>query len=128
MGLFSGIIGNASNVSVEEVMKDWDFIFSENENLVAAYKLVRDYILFTTSRLIVIDIQGLTGKKIEIRTVPYEHITQFAVETAGRFDFDAELKIWVASHPLPIVKRFNKNVNIYEVQRILADAVNQSRN
>lgn len=126
MGLLSGIMGNASNVSVEEVMKDWGFILSENENLVAAYKLIRDYILFTPSRLIVIDIQGLTGKKVEIQSIPYGHITRFSVETAGHFDLDAELKIWIASHPTPIKKTFNRNANIYEVQRILADAISEA--
>lgn len=123
MGLLSGIIGNASNVSVEEVMKEWGFIFSENENLVAAYKLVRDYILFTPNRLVIIDIQGLTGKKVEIQSIPYVHITRFSVENAGHFDLDAELKIWIASHPVPIKKTFNRSANIYEVQRILADAI-----
>lgn len=123
MGLLSGILGNASNVSIEDVTEEWGFILSENEKFVAAYKLIRDYILFTPGRLIVIDVQGLTGKKVEIQSIPYRHITRFTVETAGHFDLDAELKIWVASHPTPIKKTFNRNANIYEVQRILTDAI-----
>jgi len=125
MGLLSGIMGNASNVSVEDVTREWGLLLSENENIIAAYKLIRDYILFTQNRLIVIDIQGLTGKKVEIQSIPYRHITRFSVENAGHFDLDAELNIWVASHPIPIRKTFNRNANIYEVQRILADAVSR---
>jgi hypothetical protein len=60
-----------------------------------AYLLIRDTILFTDRRLILIDKQGITGKKTEYHSIPYRSITHFAVETAGTFDLDAELKIWV---------------------------------
>jgi hypothetical protein len=52
--------------------------------------------------------------------VPYKAITQFSVETAGHFDMDAELKIWVSSADAPISKQFGKGVDVYEVQALLA--------
>jgi PH (Pleckstrin Homology) domain-containing protein len=52
--------------------------------------------------------------------VPYRSITHFAVETAGTFDLDAELKIWVSSTSEPIVRQFGKGVDVYEVQALLA--------
>jgi len=79
--------------------------------------------IFTNRRLILIDVQGLTGKKIEYRSIPYSKITSFSVETAGHFDLDAELKIWVSGLPQPIQKQFNKTLNIYEVQAELAEHV-----
>jgi hypothetical protein len=43
------------------------------------------------------------------------------VETAGTFELDAELKIWVSSEQNPsITKQFNKSVNVYDVQKVLA--------
>jgi hypothetical protein len=43
------------------------------------------------------------------------------VETAGTFDLDAELKIWISSEVHPSIKKqFNKPVNVYEVQQLLA--------
>jgi hypothetical protein len=123
MGLLSALTGNASGVSVEEATKEWGHILAKGETIEAAYKLVRDMFIFTPNRLILIDIQGLTGKKIEIMSVPYRSIARFAVETAGHLDLDAELKIWLSGSPNPIQKDFNKAVNIYEVQAILSDAI-----
>lgn len=62
----------------------------EGENVEAAFKLVRDLIVFTEKRLILVDKQGITGKKTEFQSIPYKSISRFSVETAGRFDLDSE--------------------------------------
>ena len=126
MGFFQGLLGNANNVSIEKVKKEWGSLFAKDEAIGAAYKLIRDYIILTDKRLIVIDVQGLTGTKIEIKSVPYAQIVAFTIITAGVLDLNAELKIWVASSPFVIEKKFSKDVNIYEVQGILADAIASS--
>ncbi|MDR2553004.1 MAG: PH domain-containing protein [Treponema sp.] len=123
MGFLSGLLGNASGVSVEEVTKEYGFVLAQNETIEVAYKLIRDYFIFTKKRLILVDKQGITGKKVEVQSIPYRNIIRFAVETAGHLDLDAELKIWVSGSQNPIEKKFNKSVNIYEVQAILADAI-----
>ena len=125
MGVLQGILGNANTASVSEVMSTWGSLFSAGEEVKAAYKLVRDFIVFTNKRLVCIDVQGLTGKKVEVKSVPYSQITAFSVQTAGVLDLNAELFIWIASSPFSIQKTFNKNVNIYEVQSILADAISE---
>jgi hypothetical protein len=63
--------------------------------------------------------QGLTGNKVEYHPLPYKHITHISIDTAGHFDLDAELKIWIYGSPMPIQKRFSKHQNIYHVQSIL---------
>jgi len=123
MGFFQGLLGNANNVSIETVKKEWGHLFAKDESIGIAFKLIRDYIIFTDKRLIVIDVQGLTGTKIEIKSVPYSKIVAFSITTAGVLDLNAELKIWVSSSPFAIEKKFSKDVNIYEVQGILADAI-----
>jgi hypothetical protein len=123
MGFLSGLLGNASQVSVQEIKEKYAHLFAKDETVEAAYKLIRDIFIFTDKRLILIDIQGLTGKKVEAMSIPYRCITRFSVESAGHFDLDAELKIWLSGNPNPIEKKFNKSVNIYEVQSILADAI-----
>jgi hypothetical protein len=70
-----------------------------------------------------VDKQGLTGNKVEYHSLPYRNITHFSVETAGHFDLDAELKIWISGSPVPIQKTFNKKLNIYDVQSVLAGYV-----
>ncbi|MGL5352561.1 MAG: PH domain-containing protein, partial [Clostridium sp.] len=64
--------------------------------------------------------QGVTGKKVEYHSVPYRAITNFKVETAGHFDLDAELTIYISGSE-PIQKTFSGGSNIYEVQGILAE-------
>lgn len=80
--------------------------------------------IFTNKRLILIDKQGITGNKTEYKSISYKSISRFSVETAGTFELDAELKIWISSEQQPsIVKQFNKSVNVYEVQKVLAQHV-----
>ncbi|MDT8858935.1 PH domain-containing protein [Alkalihalobacillus sp. MEB130] len=123
MGFFDGIMGNASEVNVNEVEKEFSKVLSANEKIEKAYKLIRDLFIFTNKRLILVDKQGVTGKKVEIHSIPYKNITHFSIETAGNFDLDAELKIWVSGSSAPLQKQFNKSLNIYEVQSVLADYV-----
>jgi len=123
MGLLNGIMGNASEYSVADAQKEYANLLAENECIDKAYKLIRDVFIFTNRRLILVDVQGLTGKKVEYKSIPYSKITQFSIETAGHLDLDAELKLWISGVPQPITKQFNKSVNIYEVQAELAEHV-----
>ncbi|WP_420933908.1 PH domain-containing protein [Alteromonas sp. A081] len=96
MGLFDTIMGNASETSSADVQEELSPILADNETVTSAFKLVRDLSVFTNKRLIIIDKQGLTGRKVNYHSIPYKSITQFIVETAGHFDTDAELKIWLS--------------------------------
>jgi hypothetical protein len=123
MGIFDGLMGNASEVSVDDVKKEFGKVLARNENIEKVYKLIRDFFIFTDKRLILVDKQGLTGKKVELHSIPYRNITHFSIETAGSFDLDAELKIWVSGSAAPLQKQFNKSLNIYDVQSVLAEYV-----
>lgn len=124
MSLLSTLFGNASQVDVDKIIKDYEAIFFEGESVECAFILVRDVYIFTTKRLILVDKQGITGRKVEYLSIPYKSITRFSVETAGHFDLDAELKIWISSATEPMLKKtFNKSANIYQVQKILAQYV-----
>jgi hypothetical protein len=64
------------------------------EQIVACFKAVRDYVVFTDKRLIAVNVQGITGKKQDFTSLPYAKIQAFSVETAGSLDLDAELDLW----------------------------------
>ncbi|MFF3612548.1 PH domain-containing protein [Streptomyces sp. NPDC002580] len=117
------LFGNAHTIDPASARQDFARLLGQNEQVHAAYQLIRDVMLFTDRRLIMVDKQGITGKKVEYHSVPYRSITHFAVETAGTFDLDAELKIWISGTALPIQKTFTKGVDIYEVQAILTQYV-----
>ena len=120
MGLLSGLMGNASEVDNSDLEHLIANTLIEGESVQKAYKVVRDMFIFTNKRLILIDKQGVTGSKMEILSIAYSKITKFSKESAGHFDLDAELKIWVGSDPTPITKDFKAGDNINEVYKIIS--------
>lgn len=126
MGIFSALIGNAGEVDIQKLKEIYGRLLTDNEEIQMGFKLIRDTFIFTDKRLILIDKQGLTGSKTEYKTITYKSITRFSVETAGIFELDAELKIWVSSEKDPsIVKQFTKSVNVYDVYKVLSTFVLQ---
>lgn len=123
MGLFDGLMGNAFEASITKLQEELKELLISGETIENAYKVIRDTFIFTNKRLILIDKQGVTGKKIAYHSIPYKNIVHFSVETAGTFDLDAELKIWVSGSTVPVQKNFNKSTNIYQVQSVLAGYV-----
>ncbi|MDQ1289265.1 MAG: hypothetical protein QG622_2831 [Actinomycetota bacterium] len=80
--------------SLEEVGGEVQPLLIQGEGLIHAFRGVRDFVVFTDKRLIVVNIQGMTGKKKDFTSLPYSRIQAFSVETAGTFDLDAELDLW----------------------------------
>ena len=68
----------------------------DGEKIVSSFQTVRDGIVFTDRRIIAITLQGVTGKKVDYTTLPYQRIQTFSVETAGILDLDSELDLWFA--------------------------------
>ncbi|WP_106396208.1 PH domain-containing protein [Actinocorallia populi] len=66
----------------------------QGEQIISAFKTVRDFVVFTNKRIIAVNIQGFTGKKRDFSSLPYNKIQAWSVETAGSFDLDAELELW----------------------------------
>lgn len=120
MGIFDGLMGNAWELCAEDVEREMKRLLASGEQVEKAYKLIRDLIIFTDKRLILVDKQGMTAKKVEYHSIPYRSITHFSIETAGNFDLDAELNIWISGEEMPIQKQFSKSLDIYELQRVLA--------
>ena len=120
MGLFNAILGNASEVNIENVSNEFEPILIDGEKIEKAYKLIRDMFIFTNKRLILVEKQ-LVGSKVDYMSIPYSSIKKFSKESAGILDLDAELKIWLNNDNTPIVKQFGKGGNnINEVYKILS--------
>lgn len=119
MSLLNALMGNANTADAQAVAEEYAKYLTPGEQVEHAYKLVRDVIVFTNKRLLLIDKQGMTGKKLEFMSIPYDRISWFSVETAGTLDMDAELKIAV-SGGYAFQKTFGRGVDISDVQRVLA--------
>lgn len=121
--MLQGLFGNATDVDVKGVQRDLDAILIEGEQVVRAFRIVRDMFIFTDRRLILIDKQGITGKKAEYHSIPYRSISHFSVETAGTFDMDAELKIFISGNMTPFQREFKRGTDVQGVQKVLAHFV-----
>ena len=117
MGLLSRMLGHASEADIESVEETLEHALAEDERVEKAFQLMRDLIIFTNHR------QGVTGRKAEYHSVPYRAVTHFSVESAGTFDLEAELKIWISGTPEPIQKTFSRGQTIFDVQKALATYV-----
>ena len=92
------------------------------EQIVACYQGLRDYVVFTTKRLIAVNVQGITGKKQDFSSLPYSKIQAFSVETAGVFDLDCELELWFSG--LGKVRlEFTGNTDITAICRMIGEKV-----
>ena len=120
MGIFNAILGNASEVNIDNVSKEFDPILIDGETIEKAYKLIRDMFIFTNKRLILVEKQ-LVGTKVDYLSIPYFNIKKFSKESAGILDLDANLKIWIKGEDIPITKQFGKSGdNINEVYQLLS--------
>ena len=81
-------------VELSEVSGQVAPLLVEGEQMFASFKGMRDYIVFTSKRIIAVNVQGITGKKKDFTSLPFSKVQAFSVETAGTFDLDAELELW----------------------------------
>ncbi len=96
-----------------------DEILVEGEEIAAAYTTIRDVAAVTNKRIIIADKQGLTGKKVEIYTIPFKSIHMYSSENGGGFlDFNAELQLWTKSGTFKL--NLDKSVDIRKLDRLIA--------
>lgn len=86
MGLFSGLLGNASKKDNDKVERQLEGILIPGEQVELAYVLVRDLIVFTEKRLILVDKQGVTGKKTSYKSIPWAKKTMRLANVSPRKD------------------------------------------
>ena len=104
------------------IPKDIDELLVNGERAIAAYKTIRDCAVFTTKRLIVKDAQGITGKKVEIYSLPYSSINMWSTENSGKLmDMNAEVELWTRAGNIKI--NLQRGINVREFDRLIGEAV-----
>lgn len=96
-------------------------ILLPDETARAAYATVRDSAIFTNKRLIVRDAQGLTGKKVEIYSLPYSSINMWSTENAGLIDFNSEVELWTRAGHIKI--NLARGVDVRRLDSLIAAAL-----
>jgi hypothetical protein len=123
VGLISKLLGHASDLTPEQARQELDGILLPDEPVQVAFKVVRDLFVFTDRRLILVDRQGFTGRKVEYLVIPYRAITSYSIENAGTFDMDSELRLWISGRHDPIQKTLKSGANIRGIQAAIASAL-----
>lgn len=97
----------------------------EGEQAVAAFQTFRDSATFTTKRLIVRDAQGMSGKKVEIYSLPYSSINMWSSENAGGIlDRDGEIELWTRAGHIKV--KLGKGADVRRIDSLIAWAVLKS--
>ncbi len=120
MGLFNAMLGNASAVDAERVQAELAPVLAAGESVQGAWQLVRDQLVFTDRRVLLVDRQGLTGSKRRYHSIPWRSITQWSLEGAGTFDLEAELQLWVSGQAAPVSRQLSRGVDLDAVHQLLA--------
>ncbi|TJY43994.1 PH domain-containing protein [Cohnella pontilimi] len=97
--LFSGVFGNYSEVSVQELTNHYGIYLMPQEKIRMGFKLIRDTFIITDERMIFIDHQGVTGKKTRVASIHLDSIYDVTMETAGTGFDDSELTIHYITSP-----------------------------
>lgn len=93
----------------------------KNEEAIAAYKTFRDSAIFTNKRLIIRDVEGLTGTKVEVYSLPYSSILMWSTENAGVIDINAEVELWTRIGKVKV--KLRKGIDIRKFDMLLANVI-----
>jgi len=70
-------------------------MLASGETVISCYQGIRDYVFFTSRRLITVGNQGFSGKKREFTSLPYNRIQAFSIETSGSLQDASGLELWI---------------------------------
>lgn len=114
MALLSGLFGNYSEVSVQELTNQYSNYLMPEETIHMGFKLIRDTFMVTDERIILIDHQGVTGKKTRVASIHLDSIYEVTMETAGTGFDDSEMTIHYITSPY--YKSTNLHISSYKFE------------
>lgn len=118
----NGSVFKLKQDDIKNVQKVKDLFLIDGEDIFASFVGIRDRVIFTTKRVIAINVQGLTGKKKDFTSLPYSKIQAFSVETAGQLDLDCELDLFFSG--LGKVRfEFKSGVDIVALGKMISEYV-----
>ena len=97
--LTQGVLGHMSEVSVDELTKEYGAYLMDGESIQLGFRLVRDVVLFTDKRIVDFDKQGATGQKMRVDSINLSSIIHVSAETSGFGLDDSEINISYISSP-----------------------------
>ena len=94
----------------------------DDEEIIDSYKSMRDGVIFTSKRIIAVNVQGITGSKKDFTSLPYKNIVAYSIETSGTFDLDSELEIYFSA--IGKVKfEFTGESSMLQISKVISEHV-----
>ena len=115
-------IMNLKEINLCEVRPEVPTLLVSGENMVMAFQTVRDQVIFTDKRIFVVNVQGITGKKISYFSYPYSKVQYFGIETAGVLDIDSEI-IFAFSNGARLQFDFKSKVDIHKISMMVSNYI-----
>jgi len=113
---------NLKAIEIKEVRPEVEKLLVDGEKIMCAFKTIRDQVIFTNNRIFVVNVKGVTGKKIAYFSYPYSKIQYYGIETAGFMDIDSEL-ILTFSNGHILQFDFKSNVDIRMINSLISKYV-----
>ena len=115
----NGALYKLKEINPNTIEKDILPILVNGEQIIGAYKAIRDFVVFTDKRVISVNVQGLTGKKKDFTSMPYSKISVFSIETAGTLDLDSELEMYFSGVG-KVRFEFSGSCNIAQIGQLIS--------
>ena len=113
---------NLKEISLKDVRPEVPTLLVSGENMVMAFQTVRDQVVFTDKRIFVVNVQGITGKKVSYFSYPYSKVQYFGIETAGVLDIDSEI-IFAFSNGARLQFDFKSKVDIRRISMMVSNYI-----
>lgn len=90
---------NLKQTDLSNCNKNARAIMTPDEQLLGVFRTIRDQIIFTDKRIISVDVEGVTGMRQDIFTLPYSKVQYFSIRTKGFLELfaDSELTLFFSN-------------------------------
>lgn len=122
MPLFGYGLNEAFEIPTAQIQTEYKNFFIKDEVVGKAFRLIRDLLIFTNKRLLVVDKQGL-GTKIDYLSIPYKSIEMYSMQTAGLMEKDNQIVLWLKSHNEPRKFLFHRGSDINSVYNLISNCI-----
>ena len=113
---------NLKELEISKVRSEVKDLLVDGESIECAFHTVRDQVLFTNKRIIIINVTGIVGKRIIYLSYPYSRIQYFGIETAGVFDIDSEM-VFAFTNGSMLQFDFKARVDIRAISKLVSKYV-----
>ena len=108
-------------ITEDEVRPEIAVLLADGEEIVGAYKTVRDQMIFTNKRIISVDVQGVTGSRVSYSTLPYSKVQFYSIQTPGLAEIVADSELTLAfANGVNIIFEFSGKCNVLRISKIIA--------